>query len=67
MVDTCGNCTGITDVLGKNLAAFNTFLFDNLPMYNKFRAPAMILNHSTADFSVNGCVGTSTGIVYRKE
>lgn len=28
---------------GKNLPALNYFLFDHLPMYNKFRVPAMIL------------------------
>jgi len=42
---------------GKNLATFNTFLFENLPFYNKFRAPAMILVIPQLAFSFLAILG----------
>jgi Bacterial membrane protein YfhO len=34
---------GIMMAWGKYLPGFNTFLFNNLPLYNKFRAPSMAM------------------------
>ena len=34
---------GIMMAMGKNLAFFNDFLFNHLPLYNKFRVPTMTL------------------------
>lgn len=34
---------GILMAWGKYLPGFNTFLFNNLPLYNKFRAPSMTM------------------------
>jgi hypothetical protein len=42
---------------GKNLAGFNTFLFEHLPYYNKFRAPAMILIIPQLSFSFLAILG----------
>jgi hypothetical protein len=39
---TC-TISGILMAMGKNLPAFNYFLFDHVPLYNKFRVPTMAL------------------------
>lgn len=42
---------------GKNFEGFNSFLFNVLPMYNKFRAPAMILVIPQLLFPMVGMMG----------
>ncbi|MDL2256390.1 YfhO family protein [Parabacteroides sp. OttesenSCG-928-K15] len=43
--------------LGKNLAWFNNFMFDYLPMYNKFRTPEMALVIPGLVFPIIACWG----------
>lgn len=42
---------------GSNFKGFNEFLFNYLPMYNKFRAPAMILVIPQLLFAMIGIIG----------
>ncbi|HSR37814.1 MAG TPA: hypothetical protein VLL95_02780, partial [Phnomibacter sp.] len=42
---------------GHNFSAFNNFLFDYLPMYNKFRAPSMVLVIPQLLFAMVGIIG----------
>ncbi len=43
--------------LGKNFPALNYFLFDHLPMYNKFRTPSMALSVPLVLFPAMGAWG----------
>lgn len=43
--------------MGKNFSMLNYFLFDNLPMYNKFRTPSMSMTIPAICFSVLGIWG----------
>jgi hypothetical protein len=43
---------GIMMAWGKYLPGFNTFLFNNLPLYNKFRAPSMSLVINQVTFAL---------------
>ncbi len=44
---------------GKNLPSVNYFLFDYLPLYNKFRAPTMSLVIPQLCFAVLACMGAN--------
>ena len=48
---------GILLAWGKNFAAFNYFLFDYLPLYNKFRAPTMALIIPQLTFPLAAALG----------
>ena len=49
--------TGILLAWGKNFPALNYFLFDHLPFYNKFRAPALALVMPQFAFPLLGALG----------
>ena len=48
---------GIVLAWGKNFSAVNYFLFDHLPYYNKFRAPAIALVMPQLAFPLLGALG----------
>ena len=48
---------GIVLAWGKNFSAFNYFMFDHFPYYNKFRAPTMALVIPQLAFPVLGALG----------
>ncbi len=45
--------------LGKNMEGFNKFLFDTLPLLNKFRAPSSILSVTAIFIPILGILGIS--------
>jgi hypothetical protein len=49
--------TGIVLAWGRHFAAINYFLFDNLPLYNKFRAPSMALVMPQLGFALLAVLG----------
>lgn len=51
---------------GKNFASFNTFMFEYLPFYNKFRAPAMILIIPQLTFPLIGVMALQQSLFEEK-
>lgn len=51
---------GILMAWGKNFSAFNYFLFDYLPFYNKFRAPSMSLVIPQLGFPLLAALGLNS-------
>ncbi|MBK9256905.1 MAG: hypothetical protein IPM42_15595 [Saprospiraceae bacterium] len=45
--------------LGKNMAGFNKFLFDNLPLFNNFRTPNSVLSVTAVLLPILGILGIS--------
>ena len=50
---------------GKNLMGFNSFLFDHLPLYNKFRTPSMSLVMANVTMVLMGALALKT--IFDKE
>ncbi|MBA4166805.1 MAG: YfhO family protein, partial [Chitinophagaceae bacterium] len=51
---------GILLAWGKNFPAFNYFLFDHLPFYNKFRAPSMAMVIPQLTFPLMAALGLNS-------
>ena len=56
---------GIMMAWGKNLMGFNSFLFDHLPLYNKFRTPSMSLVIANVTMVILGVLALKT--IFDKE
>lgn len=58
---------GILMAMGKNLPGFNYFLFDHLPLYNKFRAPTMTLVIPQITVPILAALTLDHIVTYQKE